>query len=121
RMLPTQVLGTGYTIMADFLIVSALIVGADHALRPRAHDRRRRGAGLKSVTAVTALVVFLAATWAVGFRFTGLRNTTAWEWAPIAATWGRGCAPRRTGKITETVHTKPRTPPWTLPCRNTPP
>jgi hypothetical protein len=58
-MLPTQVLGTRYTIMADFLIVSALIVGADHALRSRAHDRRRQGAGLKSVTAVTALVVFL--------------------------------------------------------------
>ena len=42
-MLPTQVVGTRYTIMADFLIVSALIVGADHALRSRAHDRRRGG------------------------------------------------------------------------------
>ena len=37
------------------------------------------GAGLKSVTAVTALVVFLATTWAVDFRYTGLRTTTAWE------------------------------------------
>ena len=119
-MLPTQVLGTRYTIMADFLIVSALIVGADHALRPRAHDRRR-GAGLKSVTAVTALVVFLAATWAVDFRYTGLRTTTAWTWAPVAAKWERDCAHSRTGEITETVHTKPRTPPWTLPCRNIPP
>src|SRR2546430_2169533 len=67
-MLPTQVLGTRYTIMADFLIVSALIVGADHALRSRAHDRRRQGAGLKSVTAVTAPVVFLAGTSAVDVR-----------------------------------------------------
>lgn len=113
-MLPTKVLGTRYTIMANFLIVSALIVGADHALRSRAHDRRRRGAGLKSVTAVTALVVFLAATWAVDFRYTGLRTTTAWSWAPIAAKWERDCAHSRTGEITETVYYKP----WTLPCRN---
>src|SRR5262249_44248430 len=63
-MLPTAVLGTRYTIMANFLIVSALIVGADHALRSRAHDRRRQRAGLMSVTAVAALVVFLATTWA---------------------------------------------------------
>jgi hypothetical protein len=113
-MLPTQVLGTRYTIMANFLIVSALIVGADHALRSRAHDRRRQGAGLKSVTAVTALVVFLATTWAVDFRYTGLRTTTAWSWAPIAAQWERDCAHSRTGEITETIYKRP----WTLPCRN---
>jgi hypothetical protein len=113
-MLPTQVLGTRYAIMANFLIVSALIVGADHALRSRAHDRRRRGTGLKSVAAVTALVVFLAATWAVDFRYTGLRTTTAWSWAPIAAKWERDCAHSRTGEITETVYRRP----WTLPCRN---
>lgn len=113
-MLPTRVGGTRYTIMADFLIVSALIVGADHGLRSRAHDHRRQGAGLKSVTAVTALVVFLAATWAVDFRYTGLRTTTAWSWAPIAAKWERDCAHSRTGEITETIYTKP----WTLPCRN---
>lgn len=113
-MLPTRVDGTRYTIMADFLIVSALIAGADHALRSRAHDRRRLGAGLKSVTAVAALVVFLAATWAVDFRYTGLRTITAWSWAPIAAKWERDCADSRTGEITEMVYTKP----WTLPCRN---
>jgi hypothetical protein len=114
RMLPTDVLGTRYALMADFLIVSALIVGADHALRSRAHDRRRRGAGLKSVTAVTALVVFLAATWAVDFRYTGLRTTTAWSWAPIAAKWEHDCAHSRTGEINETVYWRP----WTFPCRN---
>jgi hypothetical protein len=113
-MFPTQVLGTRYTIMADFLIVSALIVGADHALRSRAHDRRRQGASLKSVTVVAALVVFLATTWAVDFRYTGLRTTTAWNWAPIAAKWERDCAHSRTGEITETVYKRP----WTLPCRN---
>ena len=113
-MLPTDVLGTRYALMANFLIVSALIVGADHALRSRAHDRRRRGAGLKSVTAVTALVVFLAATWAVDFRYTGLRTTTAWSWAPIAAKWEHDCAHSRTGEITETVYRRL----WTFPCRN---
>jgi hypothetical protein len=113
-MLPMRVLGTRYTIMADFLIVSALIVGADHALRSRAHDHRRRGAGLKSVTAVTALVVFLGATWAVDFRYTGLRTTTAWSWAPIAAKWEHDCAHSRTGEITETIYRRL----WTFPCRN---
>lgn len=113
-MLPTDVLGTRYALMADFLIVSALIVGADHALRSRAHDRRRRGAGLKSVTAVTALVVFLAATWAVDFRYTGLRTTTAWSWAPIAAKWEHDCAHSRTGEINETIYRRP----WTFSCRN---
>ena len=113
-MLPTRVDAARYTVMADFLIVSALIVGADHALRSRAHDRRRQQAGLKSVMAVTALVVFLAATWAVDFRYTGLRTTTAWSWAPIAAKWERDCAHSRTGEITETVYKRP----WTLPCRN---
>jgi hypothetical protein len=100
--------------MADFLIVSALMVGADHALRSRAYDRRWRGAGLKPVTVVAVLVVFLATTWAVDFRYTGLRTTTAWNWAPIAAKWERDCAHSRTGEITETVYKRP----WTLPCRN---
>jgi hypothetical protein len=119
-MLPTRADGTRYTVMADFLIVSALIVGADHALRSRARDRRRQRAGvkqragLKSVTAVTALVVFLAATWAVDFRYTGLRTTTAWSWAPIAAQWERDCAHSSTGQIHETIYNRP----WTLPCRN---
>jgi hypothetical protein len=113
-MLPTDVLGTRYALMADFLIVSALIVGADHALRSRAHDRQRQGGSLKSVAAVTALVVFLGATWAVDFRYTGLRTTTAWSWAPIAAKWERDCAHSRTGKITETIYMRP----WTFPCRN---
>src|SRR5215469_6362760 len=113
-MLPTRMGGTRYTIMSDFLIVSALIVGADHALRSRAHDRLRQGAGLKAVTAVTALVVFLAATWAVDFRYTGLRTTTAWSWAPISAKWERDCAHSRTGEIAEMVFSRP----WTLPCRN---
>ena len=113
-MLPTRADGTRYTVMAGFLIVSALIVGADHALRSRARDRRRRGAGLRSVTAVTALVVFLAATWAVDFRYTGLRATSAWTWAPIAAKWERDCAHSRTGEINETVYYRP----WTFPCRN---
>jgi hypothetical protein len=113
-MLPTDVLGTRYALMADFLIVSALIVGADHALRSGAHDRQRQRGSLKSVTAVTALVVFLAATWAVDFRYAGLRTTTAWNWAPIAAKWERDCAHSRTGEITETVYKRP----WTLLCRN---
>ena len=59
------------------------------------------------MAAVTALVVFLGFTWAVDFRYTGLRTTTAWTWAPIAAKWERDCAHSRTGEITETVYNKP--------------
>jgi len=113
-MLPTRAGGTRYTVMADFLIVSALLAGADHALRSRARDRRPQRAGLKPVTAVTALAVFLAATWAADFRYTGLRATTAWTWAPIAAKWEHDCAHSPTGHITETIYMRP----WTFPCRN---
>jgi len=74
----------------------------------------KQGAGLKSVTAVTALAVFLAATWAADFRYTGLRTTSAWTWAPIAAKWERDCAHSRPGQIHETIYMRP----WTLPCRN---
>jgi len=113
-MLPARAGGTRYTVMADFLIVSALLAGADHALRSRARDRRPQRAGLKPVTAVTALAVFLAATWAADFRYTGLRATTAWTWAPIAAKWEHDCAHSPTGHITETIYMRP----WTFPCRN---
>jgi hypothetical protein len=101
--------------MAGFLILCALIAGADHALRARPRGARPRpGAGLKTRIAVTALAVFLAATWTADFRYTGLRATTAWTWAPIAAQWEHDCARSRTGQITETIYKRP----WTLPCRN---
>jgi hypothetical protein len=113
--LPTRTGSTRYTIMAGFLILCALIAGADHALRARPRGARPRpGAGLKTRIAVTALAVFLAATWTADFRYTGLRATTAWTWAPIAAQWEHDCARSRTGQITETIYKRP----WTLPCRN---
>jgi hypothetical protein len=113
-MLPTQVYGTRYAVLADLLIVSAIIVGLDYALRSRAHGRWRQGQSLKPVAAVMALVVFLAVTWTVDFRWVGLRSTTAWNWAPIAAKWEHDCANSRTGEINEIVYSTH----WTLPCRN---
>ncbi|MGH3167035.1 MAG: hypothetical protein ACRDN0_14250, partial [Trebonia sp.] len=103
-----------YTVMPDLLIIAALIVGVDCALRFRAQGRWRTGTGLGPVAAATALVVFLAATWTVDFRSAGLRSQTAWTWAPIAAKWEHDCANSRTGEITETVYTVR----WTLPCRD---
>jgi hypothetical protein len=113
-LLPTEQPGNRYTIMPVFLIVSAVIVGVDYALRPRARGHRRSEAGLKSATAVTMLVVFLAVTWAVDFRYTGWRSRTSWNWAPIAAKWERDCAHSATGEIVERVPVDYQT----LPCRN---
>ena len=112
--LPAQQTGNRYTILPVFLITSALIVGVDYALRRRAHSRRRAGTDLKPAMAVTALVVFLAATWAVDFRYAGLRSWTSTNWAPIAAKWERDCAHSRTGEIVERLQLTDQT----LPCRN---
>jgi len=100
--------------LPTFLIVSALIVGAGHALRSPARGHRIHGTSFKPVMAVAALVVFLASTWAVDFRYAGLRSQGVLNWAPIAAKWEHDCANSRTGKIIESTRLGYKT----LPCRN---
>ena len=113
-LLPAEQPGSRYTVLPLFLIVSAVIVGADCALRRRAPGHRRAGTGLKPAVAVTALVAVLAATWAVDFRDAGWRSGWSWTWAPIAAKWEHDCAHSRTGEIVEKAGASYQT----LPCRN---
>jgi hypothetical protein len=89
-----------YTALPIFLIEAAVIVGVDSALRKRRGVREQRGAveggrveggagkggerheprrwyariGLRPALAVTALVVILATSWAVDFRYQGIRT-----------------------------------------------
>ena len=86
-----------YTALPIFLIEAAVIVGVDSALRKRRGVREQRGAveggaveggagernerrrwyariGLVPALAVTALVVILATSWAVDFRYQGIRT-----------------------------------------------
>ena len=114
KPLPTYQDGSRYTVLPTFLIVSALIVGAGHALRSPARGHRIHGTSFKPVMAVAALVVFLASTWAVDFQYAGLRSQGVLNWAPIAAKWEHDCAHSSTGKIIESTRLGYKT----LPCRN---
>jgi hypothetical protein len=93
--------GNRYTVLSIFLIVAAVIVGADHALRRQARGHRRTATALKPALAVTALVAVLAATWAVDFRYAGIRSGRSWAWAPIAAKWTHDCAHSQSGEVVE--------------------
>jgi hypothetical protein len=105
-LLPAEQPGNRYTVLPIFLIVSAMIVGADCALRRRSSGAAlgrpaRPGIGLKPAMAATALVAVLAATWVVDFRYAGWRSGWSWNWAPIAAKWQHDCAVSTTGQIAE--------------------
>ena len=70
-----------YTALPIFLIEAAVIIGVDYALRKRRGVRagRKPGhwyarTGLRPALAVTALVVVLATSWAVDFRYQGIRT-----------------------------------------------
>lgn len=69
-----------YTALPIFLIEAAVIVGLDYALRLRHGVRERHGLGqwypqmgLRPALAVTALIAVLATSWAVDFRYKGIR------------------------------------------------
>jgi len=113
-LLPAEQPGNRYTVLPIFLIVSAMIVGADCALRRRRSGaaNSRPGIGLKPAMAATALVAVLAATWAADFRYAGWRSGWSWNWAPIAARWEHDCAVSASGQITEKAGAVFRT----LPC-----
>lgn len=115
-LLPAEQPGNRYTVLPIFLIVSAMIVGADHALRRRntgaAHGRL--GMGLKPAVAATALVAILATTWVADFRYAGWRSGWSWNWAPIAAKWQHDCAVSTTGQIAEKAGASVQT----LPCNH---
>ena len=98
-----------YTALPIFLIEAAVIVGVDHALRKRRGVREQRSAGergvrerngprrwyvrawLRPALAVTALVVILATSWAVDFRYQGIRTV------PQSGRWALHVEQLRTG------------------------
>ena len=98
-----------YTALPIFLIEAAVIVGVDYALRKRRRVREQRGAGergvrerngprrwyaragLRPALAVTALVVILATSWAVDFRYQGIRTV------PQSGRWALHVVQLRTG------------------------
>jgi len=106
---PQQESAARYTALPIFLIEAVVIVGVDHALRKRRGVREQRGAGergvrerngprrwyvragLRPALAVTALVVILATSWAVDFRYQGIRTV------PQSGRWALHVEQIRTG------------------------
>jgi hypothetical protein len=95
--------GSRYTGLPIFLLESVAVVGVDYVLRQRGGAHRMAAVSLRPVMAVAALVVVLAVSWVADFRYAGLRSQTSWNWAPIAASWERGCQLSTSGEITEVV------------------
>jgi hypothetical protein len=102
--------GARYTALPIFLIEAAVIIGVDHALRKRRGVREQRGVGERGVRkrgrwyartglrpalgptlAVTALVVILVTSWAVDFRYQGIRTV------PQGGRWALHVQQLRTG------------------------
>jgi hypothetical protein len=111
-----------YTALPIFLIESAVIVGVDYALRKRRRVREQRGAGERDVRkrnkpvrwyarpglrsalgpglAVTALVVILVTSWAVDFRYQGIRTVPqGGRWALHVQQLRTGCQNSTTGEF----------------------
>jgi hypothetical protein len=111
---PQQESAARYTALPIFLVEAAVIVGVDCALRKRRGVREQRGAGergagergvrerngprrwyaragLRPALAVTALVVILATSWAVDFRYQGIRTV------PEGGRWALHVKQLRTG------------------------
>ena len=116
-----------YTALPIFLIEAAVIVGVDYALRKRRGVREQRGAGergvrerngprrvrerngprrwyaragLRPALAVTALVVILATSWAVDFRYQGIRTVPeGGRWALHVEQLRTGCQNSSSGEF----------------------
>ena len=113
--------GARYTALPIFLIEAAVIVGVDYALRKRRGLREQRGVsessagehggrernergrwyartGLRPALAVTALVVILVTSWAVDFRYQGIRMVPeGGRWALHVEQLRTGCQNSPTG------------------------
>jgi len=113
--------GARYTALPIFLIAAAVIVGVDYALRKRRGLREQRGVsessagehggrernergrwyartGLRPALAVTALVVLLVTSWALDFRYQGIRTVPqGGRWALHVEQLRTGCQNSPTG------------------------
>src|SRR3984957_7759609 len=96
-----------YTALPIFLIEAAVIIGVDCALRKRRGVREgdKPGhwyarTGLRAALAVTALVVILATSWAVDFRYTGIRTVPeGGRWALHVEQLQTGCQNSSSGEF----------------------
>jgi hypothetical protein len=96
-----------YTALPIFLIEAAVIVGVDYALRKRRGVRERHGLGrgypqmaLRPAVAVTALIAVLATSWAVDFRYKGIRaKSYSARWSVWVDEFRHECRDSPSGEI----------------------
>jgi hypothetical protein len=120
---PHREFGARYTALPIFLIESAIIVGADCALRQWGREHLRSIAAwrpaLRPLTAmaVMALAVVMVVSWVPDFRYqNAIRiNYTTGSWAKIVAQWRLDCSVSWTGEISvRAIRAIPRD--QTVPC-----
>jgi hypothetical protein len=96
-----------YTALPIFLIVAAVIIGVDCALRKRSGAREQPGLGhrypqigLRPVLAVMALIAILATSWAVDFRYKGIRTKGySAQWSVWVDKFRHDCQDSPSGEI----------------------
>jgi len=117
--------GARYTALPIFLIESAIIVGADCALRQWRRTRRESAAratrrpapALLTTVAVVALLVVMVVSWVPDFRYENAIRVdyATGPWQSIVTMWHRDCASSRTGEIdVRAIRAIPR--PQMIPC-----
>lgn len=97
-----------YTALPIFLIEAAVIIGVDCALRRQRGVRERREprhwyprTGLRPALAVTSLIVILATSWAVDFRYKGIRAVPySGRWSLKVDQFRTECRNSPSGEIT---------------------
>ena len=99
--------GARYTALPIFLIEAAVIIAVDQALRKRRGGRERHGPGqwypqlgLRPALAVLALIAVLATSWAVDFRYKGIRGKSYdARWSVWVDMFRRECRDSPSGEI----------------------